>query len=407
MREMMAMATARHLAAGRWHGVVASAVLALGSTAALRGEEWAGVLRVDQPPAAQRSDAVVHRVDFRAVVTAPYGTRLLRVWLPLPPDDAGQEILDSELETFPQDVQPQIHTEPLYGNRFAYFEFPQPQGAQIIQHRFTARVWEQRWHLDPQRVPRVDHWPEAFQPYLRQVGLQSRDGLQELLRQVVPQRGNPAHDLRRVMEWIDNNLVYDHSRASLRADADHALRHRRGHCSDYHGLCATMARELGYPSRVAYGLSLVPKNSPSHCKLEAFLPPYGWVSFDLSETQKLVRAIENSSELAAEEKRALAEAARRRLAAGFRENSWLLLTRGTHYELAPPASQRVSVVRTLYAEADGQPLPDPDPANPQQREFAWMTAHHYEADREFQRPFADLSTLDAWRSERSQAEGSR
>jgi ATP-dependent helicase HrpA len=34
-----------------------------------------------------------------------------------------------------------------------------------------------------------------------------------------------------------------------------------------------MGRTLGFPTRVTYGIALFPKNSPSHCKLEALLPP--------------------------------------------------------------------------------------------------------------------------------------
>jgi hypothetical protein len=53
----------------------------------------------------------------------------------------------------------------------------------------------------------------------------------------------------------------------------------------------------------------------------------------------------------------------------------------------------VSVARTLYAEADGTPLPDPDPANARKREFAWMTAHRYTPDRAVPYPFGDWKTL--------------
>jgi hypothetical protein len=196
------------------------------------------------------------------------------------------------------------------------------------------------------------------------------------------------------MDWVDANLKYDHASASLRADADHAFAQLCGHCSDYHGLCAAMGRTLGYPTRVTYGLSLFPKNSPSHCKLEAFLPPLGWVSFDVSETQKLVQMIAADKSLSDAEKQRLTVAARRRLKRGFRENGWLLVTKGTHYELAPKASAPVAVVRTIYAEADGEPLPDPDPANAKKREFAWMTVHQYKADKAFAQPFKDYATLE-------------
>ncbi len=240
----------------------------------------------------------------------------------------------------------------------------------------------------------VPEWPASFDAYLQPQQVTDQDEFAKTIEAIVPQATDPADDLFRAMTWVDQNLTYDHVNASLRADADHAFTQRRGHCSDYHGLCATMGRALGQPTRVTYGLALVPKNSPSHCKMEAFLPPTGWVSFDISETQKLVKKIGESTELSDAEKTELAEAARQRLHHGFRENSWLLLTKGTDYDLEPKAAAGpVRVVRTIYAEADGEALPEPDPANINERKFAWMTVHRYSSDKPFKLPFKDISTL--------------
>jgi hypothetical protein len=84
-----------------------------------------------------------------------------------------------------------------------------------------------------------------------------------------------------------------------------------------------------------------------------------------------------------------------RLFSGFRDNTWYLQTRGTDYDLVPPASRRVAVVRTIYAEADGQPLPEPDPGDATKREFAWMTLHSFEPDHAVTYPFNDASSLGA------------
>jgi transglutaminase-like putative cysteine protease len=204
---------------------------------------------------------------------------------------------------------------------------------------------------------------------------------------VVAKRTTPLADFGRVFGWAEKNLTYDHDHASLQASSLFALTNRRGHCSDYHSLCASLGRAMGYPTRVTYGLNTFSKNSPSHCKLEVFLPPYGWVSFDVSETQKLIAAIQKDDSLSAEVKTERSSAARRRLLSGFRDNTWFVQTRGTDYELAPPASQRVPVVRTIYAEADGVPLPDPDPANKKQTEFAWMTILDCQPDHAVSYPF--------------------
>lgn len=372
---------------------LAIAALLIIATARFVSADEASSLRVDLPYQAQRSDPIAHEVDFSIVVTPPYHCHVLKVWVPLPPADNAQQIDHSRFTTRPLNLEPKISAEPVYGNRFAYFEFHDPQGAQIIRHQFAAKVWQLDWNVSADAVAKVDKWPAEFEKYLRPQSLDDEEQFHTLVRQIVPQPHDNAGDLAKLMGWIDANLTYDHVHASLKADANHALAQRRGHCSDYHGLCATMGRALGCPTRVTYGLSLFPKNSPSHCKMEAFLPPYGWVSFDVSETQRFVADIYKNDKQTNEEKERLAALARARLLHGFRENSWLLLTRGTDYDLAPPASHPVSVVRTAYIEADGQPLPDPDPANGEKREFAWMTVHDYRADKPFKQPFKDVTTL--------------
>jgi transglutaminase-like putative cysteine protease len=219
------------------------------------------------------------------------------------------------------------------------------------------------------------------------------DRLRQTVRGIVPEKQGEARDLAAVMAWVNRHMTYDHSTASLRASSEHALQKRRGHCSDFHGLCAAFGRGLGYPTRITYGINPFPKNSPSHCKLEVFLPPYGWVSFDVADTHNLIDRIRKDPSVNDTTGEKLIKAANARLLGGFRDNTWYLQTRGTDYDLAPPAHRRVPVVRTLYAEADGVTLPDPDPADPHKREFAWMTVHQYMADKKVTYPFKDWHSL--------------
>jgi transglutaminase-like putative cysteine protease len=248
--------------------------------------------------------------------------------------------------------------------------------------------------VDPKAVEPVRAWPPAFDPYRRGEQLiKLDDRFRTLAAEIAGPDRPPGEGMAAVMDWVQANLTYDHSNTSLVASAEHALATRRGDCSDYHGLCSSLGRALGVPTRVTYGLHLFPKNLPAHCKLEAYLPPYGWVSFDVSETQRLVRAVRAATDLAPAEKDRLAAAAVARMRRGFRDNTWLLATKGTDYELAPKAYRKVPLVATIYAEADGKPLPTPDPADPTKWEFAWMTAHSYAADRAVPYPFKDWRTL--------------
>jgi transglutaminase-like putative cysteine protease len=348
----------------------------------------------DQAYTAKKSDPVTYEVSFSAVVTPPAHAKLLKVWMPLPQSDAGQEVEEGELSTFPIVVQPKVAHEPLFGNKFAYFEFDHPEGAQIVRHTFKIKLWELRWDLDPEKVVAVQKWPRGFDRYLRsEQAVVVDEHFREVAQKIVPHRQGEAADLAAVMDWVNSHMTYDHAAGSLKADAVHALKDCKGHCSDYHGLCAAVGRALGYPTRVTYGINTFPKNSPSHCKVEAFLPPYGWVSFDVSETQNFVNRIKKDDHLDEKQKERLIRAANERLRCGFRDNTWFAQTKGTDYDLAPPANKKVPVVRTIYVEADGEALADPDPADPKRRAFSWMTLHSYTPDKPVTYPFKDFSSL--------------
>jgi transglutaminase-like putative cysteine protease len=352
-------------------------------------------LDANQPYQGVKSDPVTYQVDFSAVVTPPYKCKVLKVWMPIPPSDNIQEVSGSKLSSFPVKIEPVIGKEKLYANQFAYFEFKNPQGAQIVRHQFTIKTHEVRWHVDAAKVTSIEKWPATFDRYLRSERFipVKDERVVKILDGVVPKRTNPADELSRVMEWVNANLEYSHKDCSLQASAVHALDKKVGHCSDYHGLCTALGRALGYPARIAYGINPYPKNSPSHCKLEVFLPPYGWVMFDVSETQQMIAKIKKDDKLDAEHKDKLVAAARARLAKGFRDNTWFLQTRGSDYDLEPPAKQKVAVVRTIYAEADGVAYAEPDPANPELSAFTWMTVHNYVPDRKVTNPFQDFKSL--------------
>ena len=322
-------------------------------------------------PGPTEGPSATFNVDFRVAITAPDKTRQLRVWLPLPASTGGQIIRNRTLRTFPLERSPEIAVEPTFGNTFAYFEIDAPEGAMEIQHTFTAEIAQRVWAVDYKKVDNIAKWPGQFDVY-RTPDARSANAkdYQKIVGQIQSGSLQKPQQLIKAMEWVDEHLTYDAANASLSADPAHALIHRRGHCSDYHGLCGTFAREIGYPARVLYGLQMFDKASPSHCKLEVHIPPYGWVTYDLSETQKLVVKINNDGSLLPSRKKKLSALVRQRTLKGFRENTWLLVTRGENYPLVPAASQPVSIVRTIYAEADGVPLVETDSTG---RTRSWMT----------------------------------
>src|ERR1043166_3503431 len=67
------------------------------------------------PYPAERRDPVTYDIDYSVIVTPPYKTKKLQVWVPVPPSNAGQEVLAHQWSTFPGDVTPQIAAEPVFG----------------------------------------------------------------------------------------------------------------------------------------------------------------------------------------------------------------------------------------------------------------------------------------------------
>ena len=327
------------------------------------------------------------KVDFRVAIMAPAKTKQLRVWVPLPPSNENQRVWDRKLHTFPRVYQPQLTHEPTFGNDFAYFEINAPDGPLEIRHTFTAEIAQLDWGVDYAKVVNTASWPRSFEVFQTPDRRSERaNDYTEIVEQIQSVSDQKSKQFMKAIEWVDENLTYDSSNASLTADPAHGLIYRRGHCSDYHGLCGTFAREIGYPSRVLYGLQMFDKGSPSHCKLEVFMPPYGWVSYDLSETQKLAAKVSTDDKFLPEQRKKIAEFVRQRTLNGFRENTWLLVTRGENYPLKPVTSNPVSIIRTIYAEADGVTLKEGAAVET----GTWLTMQRVEEVGENSRRFTSL-----------------
>ena len=327
------------------------------------------------------------KVDFRVAIKAPAKTKQLRVWVPLPPSNENQRVWDRKLHTFPRVYQPQLTHEPTFGNDFAYFEINAPDGPLEIRHTFTAEIAQLDWGVDYAKVVNTASWPRSFEVFQTPDRRSERaNDYTEIVEQIQSVSDQKSKQFMKAIEWVDENLTYDSSNASLTADPAHGLIYRRGHCSDYHGLCGTFAREIGYPSRVLYGLQMFDKGSPSHCKLEVFMPPYGWVSYDLSETQKLAAKVSTDDKFLPEQRKKIAEFVRQRTLNGFRENTWLLVTRGENYPLKPVTSNPVSIIRTIYAEADGVTLKEGAAVET----GTWLTMQRVEEVGENSRRFTSL-----------------
>ena len=368
------------------HSLVALTAVALVLTHSATAEPTGkGAVDPNQPYTATMGTGVTYDVSFDIVFTAPYGTKQAGVWLPVPLNDNAQQV--EAYRTEPAALSDE--TEPLYNNHLVHFSYDKPQGGQIIKQSFKVTTHELRWDLDPEKATLVTEWPESFAKYLRnEQNVVVDERAKELARKIVGEEKNPIRQSRLLMTWIMKTLNYDHNTCSLEASSVWALDKKAGHCSDYHGLATALGRAIGIPGRVTYGINPLPKNSPTHCKVEFYFAGYGWVSFDVSETQKMVKKIEKDTTLEAAAKAGKIKTIMDRFEKGFRDNTWYKIAQGTSYPLVPAAkSGTPPLVRTAFIEADGKPLQDPDPGNGNLREFAWMTVAKFAPSQPVEYPF--------------------
>lgn len=347
---------------------------------------WAGeVLDPNQAYTAEQKNAVTYEAEFDLVFTPPSGSQDVRVWLPVPPSNAAQK-----LANYRTDPKPDTDAaEPLYGNRLVSFHFEKPLGGQTIHQSFRITTHELFWHLDPDQAQVVSEWPTSFAPFLRSEDkIVVDESTRALAREIVGDEANPILQARKITDYVMASLNYSHTTCSLEASSKWALEKKTGHCSDYHGLTTALARSVGIPARVTYGVNPLPKSSPSHCKNEMFFAGYGWVSFDVSETQQFVKKIQADPSMSAQEREKKVAMVMDRFYSGYRDNTWYQSSSGTNFDFVPKtAAGTPPLVRTAYIEADGVPLKDPDPGNPEEKEFAWMTVVKFSPDQAVTYPF--------------------
>ncbi|MCS7222993.1 MAG: transglutaminase family protein [Armatimonadetes bacterium] len=334
---------------------------------------------------AEKKNPVTYTIRALYVFTPVPGTKVAHLWLVRPPNDAGQEVLF--YQTHPRPEREVVDAD--FGNRLLYFRFPDPNGAITVECRMRVRVWDLFWNLDPQRVVQEVGKVSPLWTRSERYIIASDQRVQSLARQMVSDSPDFASSVFAILKGVIEEMDYSHENCSLVASALHALENREGHCSDYHGLGIALLRSLKIPSRLTYGYKVLNRQSPSHCMLEVYLPPYGWVPFDLSETDKLLTKLEDLP-LTEREKQTIRRRILNRFLSGWRPNVWFRSTIGSDIPIQPAIVPNPPVIRTAYLAYDNRVVPDPDPANRNASALTWQLVWDVQADRIVKNPW-DLS----------------
>ena len=283
--------------------------------------------------------------DFRYVVDVPApprGGHHLRLWIPLPYQDAYQVISDLRIQA---PVRYSIRSEREFHDRYAYFNLGAARIKSPFQIEFSFHVerFEHRVALHP--VASAPALTPAVERFLRPDRLIPIDGaIGRLSRRQTQGVTQPLAKARKIYDYVIATMHYDHRGTGWgRGDAVWACNAKHGNCTDFHSLFIGMARAAGIPARFEIGFPL-PLHAREgaiagyHCWVEFFVTGIGWIPIDASE--------------------AWLDPSKKNYFFGAIDSNRVMFSMGRDIRLIPPpAAGPLNYFVYPYAELDGRPFP--------------------------------------------------
>jgi transglutaminase-like putative cysteine protease len=227
------------------------------------------------------------------IPSLPAGSKVSRIWIPLPQSDRYQTIGDLKIESpFPY----AHHRDPGYGNEYLYLQVPVDKvtAAAEVRITFQATRREHRVELDaPVTAPSLSVNRLGLQRFLQPDRRVPLDGvIGELAAQETRGMREPLEKARAIYNYVIATMRYDKSGTGWgNGDAIWACTAKRGNCTDFHSLFIGMMRAAGIPARFEIGFPLPADLHEGpvpgyHCWAQFYVEPYGWIPVDASEAWK-------------------------------------------------------------------------------------------------------------------------
>jgi hypothetical protein len=213
----------------------------------------------------------------------------LEAWIPLPREDAFQQVRDLKIDT---PAHFEIVDQHSNGNRVAHLEALAPLPMSIpVTITFTVTRREEAADMVAAARDIPEPTDGRFAGYLepnRLVPLSGR--IAQVSANLADTDITPLQQARVDYEYVTSIMKYDKSGTGWgRGDALYACDVRRGNCTDFHSLFIGLTRARGIPARFTIGFPLGAAKSGEipgyHCWAE-FYSGGMWVPVDASEASK-------------------------------------------------------------------------------------------------------------------------
>lgn len=230
------------------------------------------------------------------IADIPAGSKLLKVWLPMPRNEAGiQEVMSATLEPVANGTIAE-KTDKGGDNKYWYVEVKDPPASVTLK----ATI----------RVKRNEVLNNRFAGAgTKKLSAEEREKMKDALSAdaMVPTAGEIEKIAEKVVSANEANTVttarkiYDHVLGTMeykkagtgwgRGDTMWACENKFGNCTDFHSVFMSIGRVRGIPVRFSMGLPVPTKRGAGdiggyHCWAEFYVPELGWVPVDISEADK-------------------------------------------------------------------------------------------------------------------------
>ncbi|MGE3166048.1 MAG: transglutaminase-like domain-containing protein [Planctomycetota bacterium] len=293
-------------------------------------------------PLAEAQPARIFHLRYVTTVQPATAGRSLRLWIPLPQDDAHQRVRNLVVTSpFPY----RLTSESLHGNRMVFVETPVPcPGGEIVVEYDVDRI-PYRVDLDAAQIE-VAGAPVDERYLVPSELCVVNEAIRAMASRLAAGQVTTVGRARSFYDHVAAEMTYGKPKDLPwgRGDTVYACDSRVGNCTDFHSYFISLCLAQAIPARFQIGIygeydkkiDVEYETGGYHCWAEFQVPGRGWVPVDISEADK-------NPEL------------RDALFGGHTDNRVTLST-GRDLVLQPQqAAAPLNYFLYPYAELDGQP----------------------------------------------------
>lgn len=207
---------------------------------------------------------------------------ILRCWLPFPREGHNRQ---TGIKLLSVNSDEYIIADNRNLQRTLYLEKTAKQGNPTIFQMSIEYTSYSEWYiLNPDEIKSYDVNSSVYKDYTRETAphIVFTNEIKELSKKIIGGELNPYKKLKRIFEWINNNIPWASAREYSTLDniPQYCITNMHGDCGIKALLLITLARYNGIPAKWQSGWMMHPNKVNLHDWAEVYFEGYGWVPVD-------------------------------------------------------------------------------------------------------------------------------